>query len=179
MDITDLAIEAFADIGKLAIVQELKIRLLANLRPETSASAFAFKLSDAELSVVEFFKEKQRISDAEIELLAVARRIRNKILHCEFDDALAKIVGATGRKPPGPPVRVISGLENATGEELIQQILDFGAAKDVGETTMEEGALLGWLLHMIQTGAFEDARGIFLATNNIIERLIGECQSLG
>ncbi len=172
MNPSDIAIDNFAEVGRLAIRQELKMRLLANKTKEIKDSALAFKLEKVEEAVINHFKISQNISNAEIELLSTSRKIRNKILHCEFDTAL-KLIENHNKKPlQGPSVKVLH-IGDKRGQDLLDAIFYIAnGSKSIEELTENEKDLFGWLMQIQQTGGFKEAYKTFIESNKIIERLI-------
>lgn len=170
-----IAFDLFAEVGRLAVMQELKVRLLANKTREIQDSAYAFKVSDTEDAILKYFSDKKMLTEDESKTIVATRKIRNKVLHCEFDAAVKLIEAASGKPLPGPGVKVIKIAENATGEDILKSI--FGDAierKDVKDTTLKEGGLFGWLLDLAQRGGFSAAIEQFKKSLEVIDRLTSE-----
>ena len=169
------AFDSFAEVGRLAVLQELKVRLLANKTKEIQDSAYAFKVADTEDAVLKYFTDKKMISEDESKLIVGTRRIRNKILHCEFDAAVKLIEDVSGKPLSGPSVRVIKLAENASGEDILKSIMGEAVEPiEVKNTTLKEGGLFGWLLDLVQRGGFNEAITQFKRSLEVIDRLTTE-----
>ena len=169
---SDIAIEGVAEVGKLAVTQELKLRLLANKTKSIENAAYENKVSDTEEAIVNHFQLAGKISSIEIAQLKISRQIRNKILHCEFDKALKLISELTGKKVDSPVVSVIKTTGLSTAEFLSR--MKEGLSKPITEFKYKEVGLFGWLMQMHGSGGFHEAIGIFKRTNAIIDRLIDD-----
>jgi hypothetical protein len=86
--IVEAAFEEFSEIGKRAVVVELKIRLLANKIPDIQSYAHAKHIVETENALLPYLVEQGLISEQEKKHLELSRRIRNKIFHCEFESAV-------------------------------------------------------------------------------------------
>lgn len=171
----------FAEVGAQAVLQELKIRILASKTPETKNEAFAFTVAVTEEAVLNHYLALKMITQEEKTLIEKARGIRNKILHCEFDEAINRIRDLKPGAASGASVGIIK-IEGLKGEELLAAIFDQAKAKSEGRSdykTIEsvektEAGIFGWFLQAIQTGALAEARQIFQDATGIIERVISE-----
>lgn len=171
MDISVIAVGQFSEVGRLAVMQELNTRLLANKTKEIEEAAFEYNLHKVEEAVIAHFKVKQLLSDDEEKLLKASRKIRNKILHCEFDTAMDLVCEFTG-KTPKVPVEMVKFEPGTPGAELLELIQDESKRKDVDTLSLKEGGLFGWLLQLVMAGILKDAREIFLSSNAVIDRLL-------
>jgi hypothetical protein len=177
------AFQLFAEVGKAAVLQELKVRLLASKTNEIKDSAHEYKVVKTEEAVVSHFLAKSMICDEEKDLIEKARQIRNKILHCEFDEAIKRIEELIGAALPGPSVLAVKFENDSDGAAILRKLASSQAAKAEGPknyvTTVdqlipEEAGMFGLFLNAVQKGAFNAALEIFKKSNGIIERLITE-----
>lgn len=172
MNPSDIAIENFAEVGKLAIKQELKMRLLANKTEAIKGSAFDKRFGNVEEAVIQYFRKGNHISQFEIDILTKSRQIRNKILHCEFDAAIKLIEEYNQKSLTGPSIKVLH-VGDLSGEDLLTKIKNFDLhARPVEQMNKQDAGIFGWLLQINQKGGFEEAFKIFNLSNKIIEGLI-------
>lgn len=175
---SDIAIEFFGEVARLAAVQELKLRLLANKTKSIEDSAHAFHVHDTLQTVIGFFKDKKLLNEHDIDHLKKSQKIRNKILHCEFNVAIRHIEELVGEKVPGRSISVFKiNSEGSGGEilEIISSAIDgISSNKNSNASTMKDRdiGVFGGLLNATQTGAMTIAIEIFEKSNEIIERLI-------
>lgn len=172
------AFDCFAEVGQLAVLQELKIRLLADKTKAIQESAYAFTVAETEDAVVKYFYDKDMISMAESQLIKTTRKIRNKILHCEFDSAIKHIEKLVGPLP-GPSVTMVKLPENSSGEGILNAIFEgISKPRKVSEVSLKEAGLFGWLLDVTQRGGFKAAIEQFQRAISVINRLINETAKL-
>lgn len=96
--IVEQAFNGFSEIGKIAVVIELKLRLLSKKFPEIQSSAHAIKISETESALLPLLLENEFITIDEQKHLEQSRKIRNKIFHCEFETAV-KLIEELSEKP--------------------------------------------------------------------------------
>jgi hypothetical protein len=148
----------FSEAARMAALLELFVRHLADCTPQLRPVAMAHNLVTTEDAILAHFAPV--LLPGESNAIRAARGIRNKLLHCEFWTALARIEG-TGRVPHRPPVTMVN---LATGV-----VLD---AVDVGET---EPRIYGWVaLGAAKGGFFEHADEAFSEALRAVKRLFGE-----
>lgn len=156
-----------AAAGRSALF-ELKVRLLADKTKALAGIAEAHQFDQVLRATVEHFQD--RISSKERETLELAKKVRNKIVHGDFKEAFKML------QPQRSNVKVISGLENATGEDVLAKILaavqGSGVAKSVPQT--EDAGKFGWLLEATIGGLFQEAMKLNNAAIAIIERITTE-----
>lgn len=80
---------AYANACAMGCVYELKPRLLCENRPETRQHAHARRLEDVEEAIITTYGNLLRPGEAE--QLRITRQLRNKVLHCTFDEAHQKL----------------------------------------------------------------------------------------
>lgn len=102
---TELSFEIFGEVARLAVLQELKIRLLADKTESIKDAAFEFHAFETEKKVIGLFSQLGHLEPEEAPLLSKTRAIRNKILQCEFSVAVKKIEDFIGSALPGPNVQ--------------------------------------------------------------------------
>jgi hypothetical protein len=153
-------IHAFGEAAKMAAILELRIRMLADKLPETRPKALAHRLEDAEDSIIAHFAAS--LSTADVATLQAARRVRNKLLHCEFWTAEKRLLSAERR---------------VVRPEVVALALDTGQEWDLDQLTTAEGEprLFAWVLNgMAPGGLFGTAEQTFIEAVNIIIRLLDE-----
>ena len=149
---------------------ELKLRMLCETVPALSGFAHAERLEDAEKAIIAHFSAD--LSSADRKLLVLTRQLRNKILHCDFRAARAKLA-ESGATPGSGNVHFLGVDENVT----VQQLADV-LAKGINQLptvasteSTREGTVFGWLMEL---GAAEDfglAAETFRRAVGILDRL--------
>lgn len=144
---------------------ELRVRLLACKTKELQDLADAHKFDQVLRKTMDFFRD--RITPEESEILELAKKVRNKIVHGDFKAAFWKL------KPDPSGVKVIKGLENASSEEILVKI--FAAAGDSEDAkpvplTKDVGKF-GWLMEAALGGLFQDSMKLNDAAIAVIERV--------
>jgi hypothetical protein len=129
-------------------------------------------------AVIRYFSDKGLLSPDECKLIESTRKIRNKILHCEFDSAIELIEVLAGPLP-GPSVTMIKLPDNTSGEEILNAVFaGVAAPQKVSDATLKEAGLFGWLLDVTQRGGFKVAVEQFRKALLIIDRVIAETARL-
>jgi hypothetical protein len=176
-----LAFDLFAEIGKLSVLQELKIRLVANKIEGIESTAFSFSVKTTEDAVYDYFVNSGELKEDERKFLEQTRKIRNKILHCEFDTALRLIEELGDAKLPTKVVHQLN-VKGLDGEGLLDMIFNAQSQiskgkisderiKDVSDLKPEEAGLYGWFLHLAASGALNQALKAFEVSNEALNRL--------
>jgi hypothetical protein len=143
----------FRAAAGMAAQLELQIRLLADKAPSTRAVSLDAKLENVEDAVVRHFGTA--LSAADIDLIKICRRLRNKLFHIEFWAAREKMAE--------------HGIDFL---EVSVTLVEFatGATQPVAETR-GPGTLYGWFLEMGACEAFEEAEHLFTKAIVVMERL--------
>lgn len=171
---SDIFIEQYKAAAAEGAVIELKLRLLADKVPGLQKWARAKKLEDIEVEVVRYFDGA--LSEEDKKTLRFCRQLRNKILHCDFNEVRHKLK-QSGRSTRSVGVRKcdVSGL---SGNELVAKIHGFiagvkGTFEYVSDASKNSGHIFGWLLEMGAGGDFRLATGVFKEATAIVNQLIG------
>jgi len=175
------AFELFAEVGRLSVLQELKIRLIANKIEGIENTAFSFSVKTTEEAVYDYFEKSGEIEEDERRFLEHTRKIRNKILHCEFDKALKLIEELGDDKLPSKVVHQVN-VKGLDGEGLLDMIfhaqeqitngdITDERIKDVSGLKPEEAGLYGWFLHLAASGALNQALKAFEVSQKALNRL--------
>jgi hypothetical protein len=170
---SDIFIDQFKTAAGEGAVLELKMRLLANKVPELQPYV-GEKLEDVEEQIISLIGSL--LLETEPEHLRLCRQLRNKVLHCDFPRARAKLheLGAPNVRGNVRQIR----LTNTTGEGLLKQLTDAvankpGSFQHVADLTSKgEANVYGWLIELGVAGDFIRAAGVFRKASAIIERLI-------
>jgi hypothetical protein len=164
----------FAEVGAVASLYELKVRLLADKEPATESKSTARKVSKTEEAIIKHFTDNHMLTAAEAELLTTARELRNKFLHGEFPAALAIVEDYIGKSFPESGLGVAK-LEGTEGEKILEQLFAIieGKAplKPIRKTSIEEGRMFGWFLEAHASGALESAKLLLIAAVELIDRI--------
>lgn len=159
--------------GEGALV-ELKLRLLADKLPLLQHLAHAQQLEDIEKEVAIHFATK--LTDEEKDILALCRKLRNKVLHCNFSVARERL-GELGAEPQSAGVRKIDlGGVGASGiRAKVEQAIVQNQGSLVSETpTKQPAGVFGWLLEAGAAGDFIAAASAFRNAAAIVDRLASE-----
>lgn len=166
---------AFLEQFKLAsgegAVVELKLRLLADKIPTLQRVAHTQKLEDIENEIAQHFGHA--LSAAEKNTLALCRQLRNKILHCNFSVARARL-SELGAEPQSARVRKIdlTGMgANEIRAKVEQAIVQNQGTLVSALPTTQAGSVLGWLLEAGAAGDFQNAVSAFRNAAAIVDRL--------
>ena len=89
--IVEKAFTEFSEVGRLAVIVELKLRLLTNKIEGIQEYAHVKSIAELESALLPYLVEKKLISEKEKVHLELSRKIRNKIFHCEFEAAVKHI----------------------------------------------------------------------------------------
>jgi hypothetical protein len=178
--LVEQAFKEFAEVGRLAVIVELKTRLLANKIPEIQSYAHANRIAETEAALLPYLKEKKLISEGEKEHLEFSRKIRNKIFHCEFESAVDLIEELRGR-PLASGVVTGAKLDELDGTTILDKIMGF--AKTVQEkreikgtfkvekTTTKEAGVFGWLLEALAKGLLNEGQQVVNESLVVLDRV--------
>ncbi len=175
-----IAFDLFGEVARLAAIQELKIRLLANKTKVIQDSAYEFHVSETSKKIIDHFIRLGPLTAPNAELLSKSQTIRNKILHCEFAVAVKNIESLVGAAP-GPSIHVIKVDPDASGEDLLKTIFAAqeaiatgrqGPQQDAAKMKDRDLGIFGGLLNIVQTGAIHQAIDIFKRSNNVLDDLM-------
>lgn len=169
---SDIFIAQYREAAGDGAILELKLRLLTGKVPALQPSTDA-KLENVEEEIARFFA--RHLSEDEREQLRLCRQLRNKVLHCDFSKARAKLHEMGAPQVRGG-VRQIR-LTDTTGEGILphlkeglsdkpgthQYVADLNSTADAG--------VFGWLLELGSAGDFSRAAEVFRRTCAIIDRL--------
>ena len=178
MSPSDIAINKFSEVAALAARQELILRLLANKTKAIKDAAYEYSVADTERRVIKHFSCAGHLDATQSNLLKRSRQIRNKILHCKFNEAVKRIEKLAGRKAPGPTVKVIRVDPDADGGDLLETM--FQAQEDIArgrkgsniEASKIKDDIFAELLNCVQTGAMDIAIEIFVRSNEVLSTLM-------
>ena len=153
-------------------VLELRLRLLADKIPALQQYAHAH-LEDVETEISKHFIGVLLKKD--IETFALCRRLRNKVLHCDFRAARDKLEKLTATVRRGDVKKIdISGLASGAVVQKLRAANDgvAGTFEYVADTSSTApGSVFGWLLELGQAGDFNEATRVFKEAVRIIDRL--------
>ena len=74
-----VAFDMFGEVAKLAAIQELNMRLLANKTQKIEDAAYEFSVAETNKKIIEHFTNTGDLEDHEADLLSKSQTIRNKI----------------------------------------------------------------------------------------------------
>ncbi len=165
MDFLYRVYEEFENVAGRAALFELKVRLLADKTKTISELSDGFDFDRVYRAVVNEFSS--RINESEREQLKLAKKLRDHIVHGEFQKAFWKL------KPASGGVRAISGLEGISNDQLLAKIT--GLANGTEEATpvpFTKGVgKFGWLLECAAWSLFNDAFEASTKAIAIIDRI--------
>jgi hypothetical protein len=144
----------------MAAILELRVRLLADKHLETRPQALARNLEDTEEAVIAHFAGSLSAEDKA--LVRAARRVRNKLLHCEFWTA---------------EERLLSLNMSVARSDIIAFSFDTGEERSLDQLTADpsDARVFPWVLNgMAPGGLFETAEQTFTEAINIIIRLLDQ-----
>jgi len=176
-----IALDNFGEVARLAAIQELKIRFLANKTNAIADSAYEFSVFETNKKIIEHFSNLGKLDSEKADLLLKSQTIRNKILHCKFNEAVERIEALTGSTAPGPSIQMIKFDPNIGGEELLDTLFKAHAAivkgepgpyKDASTLSDQELGIFGGLMNCTQTGAMHMAIDIFKKSNAVLDELM-------
>ena len=171
--LSEVFIDQYRTAAGEGAVLELKMRLLADKVPELR-KVCGDRLEDVEGEIIRLFAAD--LIDGEASQLKACRQLRNKVLHCDFPTARAKL-----RELGAPDVRgsVRQIAVTATSPEGIRQQIEEavsgkeGSSQAVADLTGRgEGRIFGWLLELGAACEFVTAATIFRTATAIIDRLV-------
>lgn len=91
---SEILIAEYKTAAGEAAAAEIKTRMLADKYPATQSLSHAQRLEDVEDKVIEFYSDNMTQDD--VSLLRVSRRLRNKLFHADFRTA-GEILNELGR----------------------------------------------------------------------------------
>jgi hypothetical protein len=176
-----MAMDLFGEVAKLAAMQELKIRLLANKTKAIEDSAYEHKVAETSNRIVEHFTSTGHLTESDVKLLIKSQGIRNKILHCEFNEAVKRIESLLGTPAPGKSVQVLKFDPKIGGLDLLSKL--FATQKAIAEGTQGEHqdaskmsdrdlGIFGGLINAAHRRALHMAIEIFTQSNALLDRLM-------
>jgi len=174
--LTQIFTDQYRTAAAEGAIVELKLRLLVDKLPALQKYAHQQKLEDIEEAVAKHFGAA--LSDEDKERLWVCRQLRNKILHCNFSVARAKLeelgVATHGGSVKKLEIAGLSGVQIAAKLKAAKANVP-GEFELVANTkTKEAGSVFGWLLEMGNAGDFLHAADAFRAAAIIVDRLAME-----
>jgi hypothetical protein len=162
------AIRRFGDAARFAAISELRLRLLAVNTAAIREYATRQKLEDVESAILSHFEKV--LTDSEREDIGAARKVRNKLLHCEFWTAEKRVVEA-GRTVRSAGMRML----NLTEKSSILESIEHGTRVPLREVGAADPRIFGWIMEgATDGGLFEEAEHIFCNAIRAIERLFLE-----
>ena len=166
-------LEQFKVAAAEGAVVELKLRLLADKLPSLQRLAHTQQLEDIEKEVAIHFANA--LSEDEKTTLALCRKLRNKILHCNFSVARERL-SDLGVEPKSAGVRKIDLGANANEVRAkVEQAIAENQGTLVSEApTKQPGIVFGWLLEAGAAGDFLKAASAFRNAAAIVDRLASE-----
>jgi hypothetical protein len=125
-------------------IYELRMRLLADKRPELQQAAYGRHLIDVEKLIIKHFDVL--LNDDEESTLELCRVLRNKVLHCDFLAARDKLTSLGVETRRGNVKRIdISGLSGTAMAEKIGAVIAStpGTFEYMADTKAQPGAVFG------------------------------------
>ncbi len=178
--IVETAFREFAEVGRLAVVVELKLRLLTNKIHEVKDYALAKSIAELESALMPFLLEKGLISEPEKRHLELSRKIRNKIFHCEFETAVALIEELRGTPTP---TGIVTGarLDEISGDTILDKVFALAEAAQTGKTTKgvfkvdatttQDAGIFGWLVNALSKGVLQEGQKAAAESIAVLDRV--------
>lgn len=177
------AFTEFAEVGKTAVLIELKVRLLANKIEGLQQYAYAHHISETESALLPYLVDNGFISVLEKEHLEHSRKIRNKIFHCEFESAVKLIEKLRGQPLPSGTV-VGANISELPGTNILEKIMNFATAVQTGQevegafkvdhTTTKKAGIFGWLIEAHSKGVLEEGQKIAQESLAVLDRVFDD-----
>lgn len=153
---------------------ELRLRLLADKVPALEHLAHDRFLENIEKEVIVVFAHC--LNAAEIETLTETRRLRNKLLHGDFQAARERLAQL------GAPLRaggvVMFELQKVTGASMLEKVEAIAGGEPgtlvASTSSTAQGTILGWLFELALSGDLHEAVKVFRRTVALIDRLADE-----
>jgi hypothetical protein len=162
MSISDLCAARFGEAAKMAAIFELRARMLADKVEALRRTALAHQLDTTLGAVIQHFCGV--ITADEVSTLRTAQQVRNKLLHCEFWTAKARLERA------GVPVATANVSLGCFETEDVTPLAQLDPTQP---------RLFGWLIASAGSGElFELAEHAFTAAIMVIERLVVEADNM-
>ncbi len=178
--LVEAAFEEFSEIGKKAVVVELKIRLLANKIPDIQSYAHAKHVLETENALLPFLVEKGLISEPEKKHLELSRKIRNKIFHCEFESAVKLVEELRGETMPSGALTGAK-LDEVEGKDILEKIMNFAGAAQSGKSikgmfkvdqvTTKYAGIFGWLVDAYTKDLLKEGQTIATESLAVLDRV--------
>lgn len=170
--LVDLLNEKFEKTAGRAVLFELKVRLLADKTKAISKLSDGFDFDRVYKAVCKEFAAK--ISTEDQEALKLAKKLRDHVVHAEFQKAFWKL------KPDMAGVRVID-VAGLSGEQLLEKITRVqGGLEEAKPVPFAKGAgKFGWLLEASTGSLLDEAyesctKGIAVIDRISLETALGE-----
>lgn len=178
--VVETAFREFSEVGRLAVIVELKLRLLTNKITEVKGYALAKSIAELESALLPYLREKRLIADTEKKHLELSRKIRNKIFHCEFEAAVALIEELRGR--PAPAGAVTAGkLDEMEGGSTLDKVMALAEAHHSGKpsrgvvrvdaATTKDADVFGWLLNALSKGVLREGQKVAEESISVLDRV--------
>ena len=142
MEFTKPAFDLFEKVVGKAGLFELRGRLLAGRTSGLEGYSCCEKFYDTETQLLQYFDSK--LTDSEKVILSNARKIRNKLLHCDFSPATDRIEKLIGKSLDGGVIHL--------------NLDDYKATPVKGQSNP---SLFGSFLEFWNSGALEEAYDVF------------------
>lgn len=178
--IVEDAFSAFSKIGQVAVLVELKFRLLANKIPEVQNYATAKNLSETEAALLPYLLEKGLITESESNHIELSRKIRNKIFHCEFESAVRLVEELRGSSLQHGSVTG-ARIDDLPGSNILEKILNFATSVQTGKSidgtfkveneSTKQAGIFGWLIEAHTKGLLIEGQSIANDSLKIIDRV--------
>lgn len=169
------AIEKFSQLGRLATLQELLMRLLADKTKEISCYSQEKILTKVEKEIIRYYAKECFFQEGEADILTLSRKVRNKIFHGDFLEALKIIKELPQFKTVNSSYKF--DLGNFDSEVKNFLFLDFYKTGETEEITQETeffirvGGIFGDLIEAYEVGALDIAIKMFDDSNKLLKRL--------
>ena len=178
--LVEAAFNEFGEVGRLAVLVELKIRLLTNKITHLQDYAFSHSLSGTEAALLPYLLENKLISEEEKSHLELSRKIRNKIFHCEFEEAVKFIEELRGEKMQSGSV-IGAKIDELEGDNILEKIIGLAGAIQSGKAakgafkieskTTKFAGIFGWLIEAQTKELLVESQKIASQALSIIERV--------
>ncbi|MDE2149255.1 MAG: hypothetical protein KGJ55_05350 [Gammaproteobacteria bacterium] len=172
--LTNVYIEQYKTAAAEVALVELKLRLLADKVSELQKYAHQQNFEDVEAAIAQHFGTS--LAETDKDKLTICRKLRNKILHCNFSVAREKL-GGLGVATQSGGVRKLK-LAGLSEEQIAEQLKAASANVPgtfdlVADTkTKDPGSIFGWLLEMGSAGDFQRAADAFKVAAAIVDQLL-------
>ena len=169
----EIAEERFKAASAEAALFELRLRMFAGTLPNLQSLPIDENLSNIRDLVVK--SVRQKLNGQDEKLLRKATTLRNKMLHCEFSAARARLNDLSPRARDGEITRLsIEGLSSAERQDTLRAALAGQGTGGVSVSSTKTKTLsdvYGWLLEFQQAEEFVEAESVFIAAMSLLDRL--------